>query len=217
MNLSHAYSDRAPQPKSYLGVSVVVVLHIAAIYAFSVGLIHPPSERKEAIHLLPPIDEKRLEPERLKEPTVKADKPTTIQVPMPDVPTIPWEEAPPIKGEPLVKGEPPLITGSITGGTGGTGTTAQPSTETLVRTAGAVCSVMPKPELPALNWSGEAVLQVMATVRGGRVVGSDFRVAQGALDSKTKRSLQRSVESALAGYQCQGDAMFQQDFAFRLD
>jgi hypothetical protein len=42
-------------------------------------------------------------------------------------------------------------------------------------------------------------------------------VAQGALDGKTRRSLQRSVDSALAGYQCQGDAMFQQDFAFRID
>ncbi len=68
-----------------------------------------------------------------------------------------------------------------------------------------------------MSWSGEAVLQVIATVRGGRVVGTDVRVAQGALDAKTRRSLQRSVESALAGYQCQGDAMFQQDFAFRLD
>jgi hypothetical protein len=76
---------------------------------------------------------------------------------------------------------------------------------------------MPKPDLPALNWSGEAVLNVIATVRGGRVVGTEFRVTQGALDSKTKRSLQRAAESALAGYQCQGDAMFQQDFAFRID
>jgi hypothetical protein len=49
------------------------------------------------------------------------------------------------------------------------------------------------------------------------VVASDFRVMQGALDGKAKRSLQRSVEAALAGYQCQGDATFQQDFAFRLD
>ena len=217
MNLSHAYSDRAPQPKSYLGVSLVVAIHVAAIYAFSAGLIHPPTERKEAIHLLPPIDDKRLEPERPKEPVLKADKPSTIAVPIPEVPAMPWEEAPPVKGEPLVKGDPPVITGGSTGGTGGAVTTVQPPAETLVRTAGAVCSVMPKPELPALNWSGEAVLQVMATVRGARVVGSDFRVAQGALDSKTKRSLQRSVESALAGYQCQGDAVFQQDFAFRLD
>ena len=29
--------------------------------------------------------------------------------------------------------------------------------------------------------------------------------------------VQRSVDAALAGYQCQGDAMFQQDFAFRID
>ena len=76
---------------------------------------------------------------------------------------------------------------------------------------------MPRPEVPVLNWAGEAVLHVVATVRGGRVVGTEFSVLQGALDGKSKRALQRSVESALGGYQCQGDASFQQDFAFRLE
>jgi hypothetical protein len=48
-------------------------------------------------------------------------------------------------------------------------------------------------------------------------VGSDIRVTQGALDAKSRRALQRSVETALAGYQCAGDALFEQEFAFRLD
>ncbi|MEE8614816.1 MAG: hypothetical protein V3T11_06350, partial [Roseateles sp.] len=86
-----------------------------------------------------------------------------------------------------------------------------------VQSPGAVCSVMPRPDVPAVSWSGEAVLNVIATVRGGRVVGTEFRVSQGALDGKSRRALQRAVESALAGYQCQGDATFQQDFAFRLE
>lgn len=98
-----------------------------------------------------------------------------------------------------------------------TDATPLPSSAPLVSAPGAVCAVMPRPEVPVVSWSGEAVLQVVATVRGGRVVGTDVRVAQGVMDGKTRRALQRSVESALAGYQCQGDAVFQQDFAFRLD
>jgi hypothetical protein len=54
-------------------------------------------------------------------------------------------------------------------------------------------------------------------VRDGRVIGSVFHMIQGGPDAKTRRALQRAVESALAGYQCQGDAVFPQDFAFRID
>ena len=31
MNLSHAYSDHAPKPKSYVGIGLVVALHLAGI------------------------------------------------------------------------------------------------------------------------------------------------------------------------------------------
>jgi hypothetical protein len=114
-------------------------------------------------------------------------------------------------------GDPTPTTNGPTASTGAATATPPAKKAEAYSTPGAICSVMPRPEVPAINWSGEAVLQVLATVRGGRVVGSEFRVAQGTLDGKTRRSLQRAVESALAGYQCQGDAVFQQDFAFRLD
>ena len=218
MNLSRPYSDTAPQPKSYMGIGFVVALHVAGIYALSAGLIRPLNLPKEALIPVPPIVDKKSESEPLQNP-LRASKPLTIHVPIVEVPTPPaWEEAALVNAEPLTKGFPPNVsTGSGTAGTGATVATTTPTTEPKVRTAGAVCAVMPQPEPPAVNWSGEAVLQVLATVRGGRVVGSDVRVMQGALDGKTRRSLQRSVEAALAGYQCQGDAMFQQDFAFRLD
>lgn len=219
MNMSHAYSDRTPQPKSYLGIGLVVALHLAGIYALSAGLVRPAATPPEIITLkpLPPdIDREPPPPEPL--PVVKPtlQDPQRILVPPPDISiaapqepslistaALPTESAPPTHSGPTTTTAvaPPL-----------TGVTAPP-----MQAAGAVCSVMPKPDVPAVNWSGDAVLQVMATVRGGRVVGTDVRVAQGALDGKTKRSLQRSVESALAGYQCQGDAVFQQEFAFRLD
>lgn len=206
----------SPTPARYAGIGLVVALHLAGIYALSAGLIQPLTRPKEPMVLLPPIP-KQIEPQPPQEP-LKASKPTIAQVPMPDVPAPPtWHDAPTITAELLRADTPPLV--GTPSGTGAPATTILhvAPTEPVVRTAGAVCSFMPKPEVPAVNWSGEAVLQVLATVKGGRVVGSDVRVAQGALDGKTRRSLQRSVESALAGYQCQGDATFQQDFAFRLD
>ena len=214
--MSPNFSDRAPQPKSYVGISLVVALHLAAIYALSAGLMKPMPKEREIATVKPLPPEVRdipppQEPLRAHQPTIRDVTP--IPVPDPIDPVV--QPDPVISTVPLR--DPVSVSNGSTAGTGPVVAIPAARPETLISTPGAVCSVMPRPEVPAVNWSGEAVLQVVATVRGGRVVGSDFRVAQGALDGKTKRSLQRSVESALAGYQCQGDAMFQQDFAFRLD
>jgi hypothetical protein len=215
MNPSHTYA--APKPRNYVGIGFVAAVHLAAIYAFSAGMIHAPVRVKEPTVLLPPIPDKPKQPEVLRDPAFKPDKPTFAPVPVPEVPTPPtWQDAPTITPSPVSDAAPVTAVGPTTAA-GPTAVPGPAQTAPSIQTPGAVCSVMPKPEMPAVNWAGEAVLQVMATVRGGRVVGTDFRVVQGVLDGKTKRSLQRSVESALAGYQCQGDAMFQQDFAFRLD
>jgi hypothetical protein len=217
MNLSHAYSDQAPKPKSYVGIGLVVALHLAGIYALSAGLIRPEVKSIENITLKPlPPD---VQPEPPKPEPVRADKPTVrdlpvIQVPLPVIDIAQSQDTPLITTVVASTEPKPVVAHS---GATGIGDAARPETKPQVQTPGAVCSVMPKPDVPAVNWSGEAVLQVIATVRAGRVVGSEVRVAQGALDGKTRRSLQRSVDSALAGYQCQGDAMFQQDFAFRID
>lgn len=216
MNLSHARSDEVPQPKRYVGIALVAALHLAGIYALSAGLIQPPARERDLTTVKPlPPDVQQLpppvEPLRAAEPTLPRLQPIPVPEPIVDV----------------VMAQDPLVSTVRLPDTGPAPATsgvsraepvpAQATPSTQVQAPGAVCSTMPRPEVPAVNWSGEAVLQVVATVRGGRVVGSEFRVAQGALDGKTRRSLQRSVESALAGYQCQGDAMFQQDFAFRLD
>lgn len=214
--MSHSFSDRAPQPKSYVGIGLVVVLHLAGIYALSAGLIRPPSRPHEATILLPPIPEQTQRLDTLREPAFKPDRPTFAPVPVPDLPQPVWQEAPTVTTVPMSEASPSVTT-APTAPAGPTVVQQPAAPVTSIRAAGAVCSVMPRPDIPAVNWTGEAVLQVVATVRGGRVVGTDFRVAQGALDGKTRRSLQRSVEAALAGYQCQGDAMFQQDFAFRID
>ena len=216
MNLSRPFFDRAPQPKRYVGIGLVVAVHLAAIYALSTGLMKSPPKVKEATVLLPPIPEPQRDPEPVRKVT-QIDKPSLPTVPIVEVPIQPWVDATPtitVEARPVDAATAPATTTQHRPAVAPPATLAKAQ---QVQAPGAICSVMPRPDVPAVNWSGEAVLQVVATVRGGRVVGSEVRVAQGAMDSKTRRSLQRSVESALAGYQCQGDAMFQQDFAFRLD
>lgn len=215
MNPSRTLSGHAPQPKSYLGIGLVVALHLAGIYALSAGLMKPPPTPREVATVKPlPPDTPQLpppvEPLRAHQPTLHAPQP--IPVPLPIFEVVPTQE-PLVSTAPLRSDTGPMASNGATQ----SDPAPRPVVQPQISSAGAVCSVMPRPEVPAVNWSGEAVLQVLATVRGGRVVGSEVRVTQGALDAKTRRSLQRSVESALAGYQCQGDAMFQQDFAFRVD
>jgi hypothetical protein len=213
MNLSR----HSPAPTRYVGIGLVVALHLAGIYALSAGLIKPAPRHQDATVLLPPIDEPRRElpkPEPVKAEQPKLPMPSALPVPDP----LPWPE-PTIQRTDTVTptSTTPSDTGSTGSGSGPTLTTTVAPAGTGITSPGAVCSVMPRPDVPVVSWTGEAVLTVVATVRGGRVVGTEMRVAQGALDGKTRRALQRAVESALAGYQCQGDAMFQQDFAFRLD
>ena len=216
MNLSR----QSPAPTRYVGIGLVVALHLAGIYALSAGLIKPAPRPHQATVLLPNIDEPRREPPKA-EP-IKVDKPVLNAPTLEPITPLIWvEETPPARGETQRIDTPPAVpggTGLGTGaGLGSTGTQPHSDSGPRITAAGAVCSVMPRPDVPVVSWTGEAVLNVVATVRGGRVVGSEVRVAQGALDGKTRRSLQRAVETALAGYQCQGDAMFQQDFAFRID
>ncbi|KQW50777.1 MULTISPECIES: hypothetical protein [unclassified Roseateles] len=214
MDLSRPFPNRAPTPARYTGIGLVIALHLAGIYALSVGMIKPPARERElaTVKPLPPEVRELPPPEPLKAPRPAMTAPQPIAVPLPIFDVLTTQE-------PLISAKPLDTTPAVT-----TGPTRPPEVAPIqtvekprIHSPGAVCSVMPRPEVPAVNWSGEAVLQVIATVRGGRVVGSEVRMAQGAPDGKTRRSLQRSVESALAGYQCQGDAVFQQDFAFRLD
>lgn len=218
MSPSHAQTHRAPQPRSYLGIGLVLTLHLAGIYALSAGLVRPEPKPPGNIVLRPlppetPPELPRPEPLRADQPLLRDLLVIQVQPPVVDI------DAPQESAVPSVVVAPAEATPTPARPMPAQGRApAQPAVAgPQVQAPGAVCSVMPRPEVPAVSWSGEAVLQVIATVRGGRVVGADVRVTQGAPDGKTRRALQRSVESALAGYACQGDAMFQQDFAFRVD
>jgi hypothetical protein len=206
-------SRLSPAPARYTGIGIVIAVHVIAITALSVAFIQPAPKSQPPL-VFKPVP-KAPEPPPQPVERVKAAQPVITPVPLPPIP---------IPEEPTITPEPTRFepnAGAVPTDhfvpTGTTTVTTPPIAKAQPQAPGAVCSVMPRPEVPTVTWSGEAVLQAVATVRGGRVVGSEFRVLQGALDSKSRRALQRSVETALAGYQCQGDATFQQDFAFRLD
>lgn len=208
-------SRHSPAPARYMGIGLVIAVHAVAITALSMAFIVKPTAKPPGPIKVVDVRETP-KPPPPDEPKRKVDAPVIVNVPVPPIP-IPNE--PTITPEPTVfdltaKATPPTDRPIPTGPA-----VTQPPTvvKPQVLTPGAVCSAMPRPEVPVLNWAGEAVLHVVATVRGGRVVGTEFSMLQGALDAKSKRALQRSVESALGGYQCQGDASFQQDFAFRLE
>ncbi len=209
-------SRLSPAPARYTGIGLVIAVHVVAITALSVAFVKPMPKVPGPIEFRPVP--KMPEPPPQPVDHFKAQQPiiTTVPVPPLPVPAEPTITPYPVIYDPAARVTPatdgPVATGMPTVA-GPVLAPAQPQ----VQRPGAVCSTMPRPDLPALNWSGEAVLHALATVRGGRVVASEIRVAQGAVDSKTRRALQHSVEAALAGYQCAGDAMFEQDFAFRLD
>ena len=78
-----------------------------------------------------------------------------------------------------------------------------------------VCPKMPPPKLPAVSWSGQAVLKTVASMIDGRVIGVRTTLAKGSVDRRTFRRLAKAVEDALTqGYECRGDFVFAQDFTF---
>jgi hypothetical protein len=216
MDLSSRHAP--PSRPSPLGLGLVVGVHLVVFWALGSAFIkqgHPASPPVQARVIEQPL------PPQDPPPPLPADQPQLkpIEVPVWTPPVIvdlaPPDERPSLStrtGEPPAATDHPAVvaTGGTTAPSGTTGT-ARPEA------AGAVCTVMPRPEVPAVAWSGEALLHVTATVKAGRVVTSEIQFTRSGLDSRTRRSLQHSVESALAGYQCPGEHVFEQDFAFRLD
>jgi hypothetical protein len=202
------------------GLAFVVGLHVVALWALSAAFVVKPTKHQEPIVLKPVA------------PTVQppVDPPTPVQKPMlkevdvprlyppvivDEVPSNPLRNDPPtLKAGPNSLAYPPSEIDQSTGGKpeGRSGQIAD-----RIPTASAVCVRMPRPEVPAVAWTGEAAFHVLATVSGGRVVGTEFKVTAAGLDARSRRALQRSVEAALDGYDCPGEHRFVQEFSFRLD
>jgi protein TonB len=83
-------------------------------------------------------------------------------------------------------------------------------------TAAMVCTKMGKPEMPSLNWSGEALYKAVATVKAGRVTSVEISALKGGVDRKAQRAMIAAIQQTLTEtYECPGDHVFEQEFQFR--
>jgi len=81
----------------------------------------------------------------------------------------------------------------------------------------AVCTRMPQPELPSLNFSGQVTMVAKIGIQGGKVTTVEVGQIRGAPDRKAQRLLTQAVESAIREYQCAGDAQAAQEFVFNIE
>jgi len=79
-----------------------------------------------------------------------------------------------------------------------------------------LCRAMPSPQLPVVNWKGEALYRVVGTIRGGRVVSIEVAPLRAGVDPLAQRAFVSSIEQALRTYNCPGDHVFEQEFQFML-
>jgi len=211
-------APRAGRPR-YGGLAVVIALHAIAIWALSAGLLQRVMPPKAPNPQLTPVLDTPKPPPPQDHPAL----PPTLRAPV--IALIPPPE--PLNSSPaLPTTQPPVQTPSTDGSAtplaatpGPSGSTEPPAPARRPQpiSNGPVCVEMPTPVLPALSWSGQAVLQAQAVVQGGRVVSAEIRVLQGSLDPRTRRALSQVVQTALAGYRCPGEQRFEQEFSFRVD
>lgn len=206
-------------PHRYGGAAFVLGIHLLAIWALSSAFVHKSKPAQPNPTLTPVVEHKPVprEPEPpLLEPTLRAPVIDLIPPPRPLVdadvsPMAPRQpEASQAQGMPE---SPAQLAVQQPGAAPGNATQSQQS----AARNGPSCVSMPKPELPALNWAGLAILQAQAVVQSGRVVSASVRVTQGVVDARTRRALIHAVEAALAGYDCPGEQRFEQEFSFRVE
>ncbi len=212
----------SPSSSRWTSLALVALLHLLMVYAISTGLIHrvvqtinpPPQVKMVDEPLKPPQD-----PPKLPLKDVVIERPDVVRVPTPLIPPID-SALPPIQ---VVANDvlPPVTDGPAKNGTGtpGPGINVVPeAAKAQPVSAGMLCSVMAKPELPASALEGMAQLRVQGTVRGGRVVAVEVQTLQALPDRRAQRQLLSSVENTLrSGYQCSNDGVFSQEFVFRVE
>lgn len=200
----------------FTGLGVVVLIHVVAIYALASGLardlvkkVTGPIETKvieEKVKPPPPPEKVVPPPPDLKAPPPPFVPPPEFQVtaPAPPAPAIQSTQvAPPAVAE--VRPAPPPQA-------------AAPVAKPTKITAGMVCTKMGKPEMPSVNWSGEALYKAVATVKAGRVTAVEITSLRGGVDRKAQRALVQAIEATLRDtYECPGDHVFEQEFQFKIE
>ena len=202
----------------FTGFGVVVLIHVVAIYALASGLakdivkkVTGPIDVKvieEQVKPPPPPEKVVPPPPDIKAPPPPFVPPPEFQVTAPAPPAPPIQStqvAPPATAE--IRPQPAPVPAAP----------PAPKAPTKV-TAGMVCTKMGKPEMPSVNWSGEALYKAVATVKAGRVSSVEITSLRGGVDRKAQRALIQAIEATLRDtYECPGDHVFEQEFQFKIE
>ncbi|MFG6429007.1 hypothetical protein [Roseateles sp. LYH14W] len=81
------------------------------------------------------------------------------------------------------------------------------------------CAKLPKPKLPnTIYWSGDVLLKAVAATRAGVVEVADIDVLSisGRKRDEVADYFRSLVLQALAGYECDGEHLFEQEFQFKI-
>lgn len=208
---------QAPNART-AGLVLVALVHLLMVGALVKGFQRHATEAPKPI-VVRAIDEPTKPPEpvvidHFDPPPIVTPK--VVPVPVPEVQidnTLP----PVVRTEPVTEVRKDSFVGGTIAGKSEDTAPAKPVVKEIA-SPGAICSQMASPEMPAVNWSGEALFRAMAEVQGGRVVAVQIQPLSGAMDMRTRRAFTNAIEGTLKSrYICPGEHRFQQDFAFRID
>ncbi len=207
------FSSRQPQPQKHLlGITIVVLFHIALVYALVTGLgkkivdvIKQPIETKVIEEIKPPPPP----PERLLPPPPKLEAPPPPFIPPPEVQiatpppvqnvitSTTTTPPPPAEIRPVAPPAPP----------------APPAPKAAPTSIGSICPTMVQPEIPrrAIREGRSGSVTARATIKGGKVVDVEI------LRSSPPRVFDDAVRDAMMQYVCTGDHVAEQIFDFKLD
>ncbi|MGM9480941.1 ABC transporter substrate-binding protein [Roseateles sp. NT4] len=201
----------------FTGFGIVVLIHVVAIYALASGLA-----RDIVKKVTGPIDVKVIE-EKVKPPP----PPEKVVPPPPDLKAPPPPFVPPPEFQVTAPAPPaPAIVSTQVQPPAADVRPAPPPAPVppppVARTgpvkAAMVCTKMGKPEMPSVNWSGEALYKAIATVKAGRVTSVEITSLKGGVDRKAQRALIQAIEATLRDtYECPGDHQFEQEFQFKIE
>ncbi|MDH0864685.1 hypothetical protein [Mitsuaria sp. GD03876] len=199
------------------GLILVGIVHLLMVGALVKGFQRHVSEAP------PPIQMRAID-----EPRPKPPEPVVIDVPPPPTQVMPKAIQVPVPEVAIDSTVPPVVRTEAATEARDDGfkiaetrktedPPAKPARD-AVQPPGAICTQMAAPEMPAVNWSGEALFRAVAEVQGGRVVAVQIQALGGAMDARTRRAFSNAIEGTLKSrYVCPGGNRFQQDFAFRMD
>jgi periplasmic protein TonB len=218
------FSNRQADPRRHvIGFAVVVLFHVAVVYALVTGLakkvvdvVRAPIETKviEEIKKPPPPPPEIVvpPPPKLEAPPPPYIPPPEVQiaVPPPVAPTVALAPSPTPPPEPAVIAPvPPLVQMPVAVAPLPPAPPApSPPPKPAAQTVGSLCTKIPKPEAPGTDASVKADIAVSLTIQGGKVTKMTVikeTYNPGSIDRKLKRAFVNSIQAAVDQYECVGD------------